>query len=414
MIARDREAQLRAALSSIAKHVDEIVVVDAGGSSDRTQDVARSYGARVIEFLPKDHPEAFYLDVEERFARYKIPGPYSGRQALADFSAPRNLSFTECKGDYIFWLDSDDIVRGAEHLRGVVEKMEEKAMECAFFQYEYERDALGNCTVRQIRERIIRRSDFVNGKVRWHQPIHEHLKGMRKGGLFEEVVIVHDTVSTTKDSNSLVSQDIRINTVQRDRVHFRNLKNLLIETERAKASNEELDPRIEFYLGSEYRSIDLDLSEKYLTSYIARTSWDEERAQARYYIGQVREMQMRGEEAWNHYAGAAMDFPQNPAAWFGLARIAFLRGDWNKTVEFSEKGFAQVGDDVARKPALILNPLEWKYRAHLPYSRALIEIGRIDDARKSCETGLAVEPKCRFLNEHMRMIREREGKEQAA
>ncbi|MGH9428103.1 MAG: hypothetical protein ACRD2L_17610, partial [Terriglobia bacterium] len=61
---------------------------------------------------------------------------------------------------------------------------------------------------------------------------------------------------------------------------------------------------------------------------------------------------------------------------------------------------------VCQKPSLVQNPLEWLYRAHLPYSRALLEVGRIDDALVSCEKGLKYEPHCPFLLEHKRMIAE--------
>lgn len=411
MIARDRGRELARALASVRGHVDEIVVVDAGGSTDDTQEVARSFGARVIPFLPEDHPEAFYDDVPERFAGWNLPGPWTGRKALADFSAPRNLSFAECKSDYIFWIDSDDVVRNPEKLREHVAKMHAEKLDAIFMQYEYEYDEARNCIVRQIRERVIRRSDFVSGKVRWAQPIHEHLVGLKKGGLFEDVVIEHHT--TILAENVFESGNLRVQSPQRDHVRLRNLKNLIIEAEAFKAAQKDIPPRSLFYLGVELRAVNVDLAIEYLSKYIPVTTWDEERSQARLFIGQIREMQLRGEEAWDHFAGAALDFPSNPSPWFGLARIAFVRGQWLKVIEYTEKGFAQVGDDVARKPALTLNPLEWRYRAHLPYSRALIEVGRIEEALASAEKGLQVEPDCKFLREHVAMARERLGKEAA-
>lgn len=402
MIARDRARELSRCLECVRPHVDEIVVVDAGGSEDDTREVARRFGAKVIDFGLSTHPEAFYLDTEERFAPYKIPGPFTGRHALADFSAPRNLSFEHCTKDWILWLDSDDIVRNPEKFRWIAQKLEEKKLPMGFLAYEYDHDELGRCILRQVRERFIKRDEFVKGNVKWVQPIHEHLQGLSKGLLFEEVVVIHQSPVQTKNLTKVAG--LNIQTHHRDRVRYRNIKNLLVEKERATAAGEKLHWRLQYYLGTEMRTIDPDAAIGYLSAYIKDTTWDEERAQARFYIGQIREMQMRHEEAWDHFAAAALDFPTNPAPWFGLARVALIRGEWDKIITYTEKGFAQVTDTIATKPSLVLNPLEWQYRAHLAYSRALIEKGRLDEAEKSCKQGLVHQPSCQFLNEHLRMI----------
>jgi hypothetical protein len=57
---------------------DEIVVVDTG-SVDRTREIARSFGATVVDFAWCD-----------------------------DFSAARNMAMSRCTCDYIFWLDADE------------------------------------------------------------------------------------------------------------------------------------------------------------------------------------------------------------------------------------------------------------------------------------------------------------------
>jgi tetratricopeptide (TPR) repeat protein len=408
MIARDRAHCIGKALASVRPFVDEIVVVDAGGSEDATQDIAKSFGARVIEWLPNDHPESFYLDSPARFSKHGVPGPYTGRHALADFSAPRNASFAACTGDFIFWIDSDDVVKNPEKISWVIEKLTEQKAEAAFLHYEYDFDAAGNCTVRQIRERIIRRADFESGKFKWVFPIHENIAGLKKGILFEEVVIAHN--SSAQDAVTVDAGNLKVQVPRRDIIHFRNAKNLLVEMEKLQAQGEEIPWRTEYYLGVEMRAVDPERAVEHFTKYLSKSQWDEERAQARYFTGQIREMQMRTEEAWNWFAGAALDFPGNPAPWFGLARIALVRGNWKEIIEFSEKGWEQVGDDIIRKPSLVLNPYEWSYRAHLPYSRALLEIGRFEDSLVSCEKGLAVEPNCRFLNEHKKICLEQLSK----
>jgi GT2 family glycosyltransferase/tetratricopeptide (TPR) repeat protein len=78
LIVRNEEANLPACLGSAADLVDEVVVVDTG-STDATKDVARRYGAKVVDFPWVD-----------------------------SFAAARNESLRHATGDWIFWLDADD------------------------------------------------------------------------------------------------------------------------------------------------------------------------------------------------------------------------------------------------------------------------------------------------------------------
>lgn len=80
MIVRDNETIIRDALKSVKPWVDEMIVVDTG-SLDRTSEIAESLGAQVYHFPWCD-----------------------------DFSAARNESLKYASGDWIFWMDSDDII----------------------------------------------------------------------------------------------------------------------------------------------------------------------------------------------------------------------------------------------------------------------------------------------------------------
>jgi tetratricopeptide (TPR) repeat protein len=78
MIVRDEEDSLGGCLEDAKGLTDEVVIIDTG-SSDRTVEIAKEYGARVFDF------------------------PWSD-----DFSAARNESIRRAAGDYILWLDADD------------------------------------------------------------------------------------------------------------------------------------------------------------------------------------------------------------------------------------------------------------------------------------------------------------------
>ncbi len=79
MIVKDEEEVLEQCLSSVANFVDEVVIVDTG-SSDGTKMIAGKYG-QVYELAWED-----------------------------DFAKARNFSFSKATGDFILWLDADDVL----------------------------------------------------------------------------------------------------------------------------------------------------------------------------------------------------------------------------------------------------------------------------------------------------------------
>ncbi len=82
LIVRDEERFLDDCLDSLSGWVDEVVVVDTG-SQDRTRDIARSRGARLLRHRWRD-----------------------------DFAAARNVALDACNGDWILYIDADERVIG--------------------------------------------------------------------------------------------------------------------------------------------------------------------------------------------------------------------------------------------------------------------------------------------------------------
>jgi glycosyltransferase involved in cell wall biosynthesis/tetratricopeptide (TPR) repeat protein len=78
MMVKNEEGNLPDCLRSAAGLFDEINIADTG-STDRTKEIARAFGARVSDFPWCD-----------------------------SFAAARNASMRHASGDYIFWLDADD------------------------------------------------------------------------------------------------------------------------------------------------------------------------------------------------------------------------------------------------------------------------------------------------------------------
>ncbi|MBS1845729.1 MAG: glycosyltransferase [Actinobacteria bacterium] len=84
MIVRDEEEMLPRSLAAVADAVDEIVVVDTG-SRDRTVEIARSFGATVVE-----------------------------REWTGSFAEARNASIEAATGDWLLFLDADEVLDPAD------------------------------------------------------------------------------------------------------------------------------------------------------------------------------------------------------------------------------------------------------------------------------------------------------------
>jgi glycosyltransferase involved in cell wall biosynthesis len=87
MIVRDEEEMLPRSLAAARDAVDEIVVVDTG-SVDRTVEIARSFGVKVLE-----------------------------REWTGSFADARNASFDAATGDWILYLDADEVLVAGDAAR---------------------------------------------------------------------------------------------------------------------------------------------------------------------------------------------------------------------------------------------------------------------------------------------------------
>lgn len=139
MIVKDEEGVLGRCLESAEGLADEIVVADTG-SADRTREIAAKYTDKIFSFAWTD-----------------------------DFSAARNFSFSKGSGDYLFWLDADDVIpppsrdaffRLKERLSALPESALPDTILCPY-------DAGADCTY--LRERFVRRASFSG----WQGCVHE-------------------------------------------------------------------------------------------------------------------------------------------------------------------------------------------------------------------------------------------------
>jgi glycosyltransferase involved in cell wall biosynthesis len=133
IIVRNEESFLPACLKSIEPIVDEIVVVDTG-STDGTRDIARQFGARLIDFA--------WID---------------------DFAAARNVAIEHARCDWMLYIDADERVCPIDRAE-LDRDLSDSKLVAATVQF---RPRIGFTAY--LEHRLIRRDP----RIRFHGAIHE-------------------------------------------------------------------------------------------------------------------------------------------------------------------------------------------------------------------------------------------------
>lgn len=164
LIARadDSEApMLRQCLSSVAAHVDGIFVT-VTGKNKKVEDVVKFFGGTVSHFKWVNH-----------------------------FAKARNYNFSRVPKEYthIFWLDTDDVVRGVEKLRPTIE--DNPHVDCFSMFYLYAFDEHKNPIVVHQKTRVVKN----DGCVSWEGALHEDFKEHRNLSRFfiKGIEVLHMT-----------------------------------------------------------------------------------------------------------------------------------------------------------------------------------------------------------------------------
>ena len=152
MIVRDAEPTLARVLKCVTGLCDELVIVDTG-SKDLSKEIAAQMGAKVFDFG--------WID---------------------DFSAARNCSFEHCTGDWIMWLDADDVISQSSLMRlsEIKNQHLSDAIDAVCIPYQCVFDANNRCELTLYRERLLRR----RAALRWKYPVHECLTVLPEHSLF--------------------------------------------------------------------------------------------------------------------------------------------------------------------------------------------------------------------------------------
>ena len=124
------------------KFADEIIIVDTG-SDDKTKKIAQGYTDKIYDFPWRD-----------------------------DFSAARNYALDQGSGDYLMWLDADDVVpeESIRRIRALKEKLPPDT-DVVMTPYAVEFDEQGKAVFSYYRERIVKNRRNLRFKGKVHEAI---------------------------------------------------------------------------------------------------------------------------------------------------------------------------------------------------------------------------------------------------
>lgn len=267
-------------LASCAEFFDEIVITQAGKEPDK----------RVSKVIKKYNGKETFFEWND------------------DFSAARNYNFSCATGDWIFWLDADDVLKNPENLKKNIELADQNNVKGLSVLYYYKvKDGLvmdKHWKVQAVKN---------DGHAEWKGVIHEDLlpKRVENWASINDVIRVH----TADDDDSKRSLE-------------RNIKIL----EKAIKS-EPNEPRHYFYMARCY--LGTEEWEKVLQSvknYLALSNWKEERYDAVNMAGEAYMRLGMLDDALTTYNDAILELENAPDAYIYKARIYIQKEEWQNAI----------------------------------------------------------------------------------
>jgi glycosyltransferase involved in cell wall biosynthesis/predicted Zn-dependent protease/predicted O-methyltransferase YrrM len=164
MIVRNEEQNLAACLRCIIDLVDEVIIIDTG-STDRTKEIAASFGPKVKIF---DFPW------------------------VKDFSAARNAALEKATSHYILWMDADDRLDepNRQRLKQLFENLRDENVAYTLKCFcPADAQGRGRTTVDHVR--LFRNRDDIRWRYRVHEQILGSLRATRAEVRWGNVVFLH-------------------------------------------------------------------------------------------------------------------------------------------------------------------------------------------------------------------------------
>lgn len=317
---KEEAEMLARCLKYVASHVDEICITQAGDKPCKeVSDVIKTYNGK----------ESFFK--------------WNKR-----FDDARNYNFSQATGDYIFWLDCDDVVKGAAHLRDLVKMMDEKKVECVAMNYLYDFNENKECTVKHVKTRIVQR-----GCVKWVGAVHEDFEKLREISTFfaKDTEVLH--IKTKEQTEESARRNLEI------------AKNEMVQNPD--------DPRSLWLAANGYWGVgDIPKAIEMFEQFVKESSSDDEK-----YIAYLTLSSLKKSE---EDALKALSLkPTLPNAYFRMAELKFDAGKYLNCISFIELGLQLPVPDTE---IVVYNPRDYDYNPLMMMMKAYWKIGK---TKKSVE-----------------------------
>ena len=309
----------------------------------------------------------------------KVIKKYKGKESLfkwtKNFAEARNFNFSQATGDYIFWLDSDDVVKGAEKLKGLVEEMEKGKIDIAVMNYMYDFNEAKECIVKHMKTRIVKR-----GCVEWVGAVHEDFEPLRQLESYfcKDIEIMH--LTDEKRAGDSIKRNLEI------------------------ALNEEKvnpkDPRTTWLVANAYWGNGMiDKAIEYFEKFVKDSYSDEEKYLANLTLADLKRDELSALRALSIR-------PNYPNAYFKLAEIKFDAGKYNTAIELIEIGLQL---PVPEMTMVVHNPRDYDYNPLMLMLKCYWKLGKTKKAVDIINSMAQMFPRDKAVQEKKRLLREELG-----
>jgi glycosyltransferase involved in cell wall biosynthesis len=264
-----------------------------------------------------------------------------------DFAKARNFNFSQAKGDWIIWLDSDDVLKGGGNLDSVIKTMEEKTVDIGVMNYLYHFNKNKMCDTKHLKSRIIKN----DGCVEWVGKVHEDFKENRTIDtcFIENMEVLHLTDDKRVDNSiernyEIASQSLKIDP-QDPRSYWLMGNALIMKQEHKKAS--------EMFI-----------------KYIELSDSEEEKYLANMLLFEVLDDPKYAKDAW-------ILRPTYPDSYIKLGEWFYKNKKYQEALNFTELGLQM---PVPDKEIIAYNPREYDLFPMITLARIYFEMAKFEKA----------------------------------
>lgn len=347
----DEEAAfLNNCIENVAPHVDGIFITATYPRVDKNMAGIFEDGNSEIERIVKAYN-----------------GKLSNFEWCNDFAAARNFNFSQVPKDYdyILWCDADDMFRGLEQLRTIIEQ--NPSVDAFAFNYLYDFDKYKNPVIVHKKTQVVRN----DGCVEWVGKLHEDFKENRQLNV------------------QFVSSIERMHMTTEEHVKSAQLRNIEISSEEAKLNPN--DPRVYFNLGNSYFGVGKFKEAKTAYNKFLATSQSYQEKYLVYQRISAVEKALGNKDKAIEYLFISLGMsPELPESYNLLGYLFF---EYNM-LDMAEK-YLMMG--LVKKPQyhsmIVYNPRDYDYNPMMALAKVYFNKSRPDLALPLLKGCLAIHPK---------------------